>query len=363
MRIATIRVSILLAFCMGIGSQAQAAEQVDLAIGGDVPAYLTDSNLKPAVYDQITGNPIRLAAGGGSSQTAIDEKPTAEMAQDGRTSTHIRNIWIDLATRQTDVLGLEAFASERGLTVEDSMREILGSEGKTTKTFDCGTSLFSGFRFLYCLLRNLTDLSKVTSISGIPVFIDGGPHQVDMNWNEPYSFGHYNPDFLNWVDKFLIPAGRNDARFNQLTRGVYQTYLQSLARALYHSHEILFASPHKFEAFKAKYERAGSRYRARLQSGEVNESRFASNDIPRSIEAIRADYLRRLGARTDRENGDFLQESYRWLSDYLATEKNDDWYLANVAGGFWVRRSIDGTEPQVFGLLSKLMKAFDSHPR
>jgi len=33
--------------------------------------------------------------------------------------------------------------------------------------------------------------------------------------------------------------------------------------------------------------------------------------------------------------------------------------MANTAGGFWVRRSIDGTEAQIFQLLTKLLKTFD----
>ena len=37
----------------------------------------------------------------------------------------------------------------------------------------------------------------------------------------------------------------------------------------------------------------------------------------------------------------------------------DDWYLANTAGGFWVRRSIDGTDDQIFRLLTKLLQTFE----
>lgn len=400
---ATIRVVILLTFCVGYGSQARATERFALAIGNDAYSYppgreqqnnakndakavrmaLKNLNVEvlhgdllravpvgkptgsvgrdpiPAIYDQVVDDPVQLAAGGGSRQSVVDEKPAAGLAQERRTRALMRNVWIDLGTRQADITRLKTLARERGLTVEESIRETWKSEGKKSDTFDCGTSLFSGFRYLYCLLRNVMTLNKVASISGVSVFLGGGPHQDDLNWSEPYSFGYYNPEFLKWVDRFLIPEGRNDSRFNQLTQAVYETYIKSLARALYHSHEILFANTQEFEKFKTRYEIAGIKYRERLERKEVNESRFDNNVNLRSIEDIKADYLKRLGERIDPENGDFLQESYRWLADYLATEKNDDWYLANTAGGFWVRRSIDGTESQVFGLLRKLMKTFE----
>ena len=61
--------------------------------------------------------------------------------------------------------------------------------------------------------------------------------------------------------------------------------------------------------------------------------------------------------------GGQLNEDCRWLADYLANfqafQKGDDWYLANNAAGFWVRRSIDGTEAQVFGIVKKVLKTFE----
>ena len=63
------------------------------------------------------------------------------------------------------------------------------------------------------------------------------------------------------------------------------------------------------------------------------------------------------------EVGFDLGEDCRWLADYLATkhentfagEENDHyWYVAMTSGGWWVRRSIDGTEEQFFEILTQL---------
>lgn len=62
---------------------------------------------------------------------------------------------------------------------------------------------------------------------------------------------------------------------------------------------------------------------------------------------------------TDHDNFD-LQEEFRWLADYLATELGDDWYLSNTVGGFRVRCSIDVTEGQVLELVINLLQTFES---
>ena len=54
-----------------------------------------------------------------------------------------------------------------------------------------------------------------------------------------------------------------------------------------------------------------------------------------------------------------LLDDFSWLPDYLTTKKGDDWYLTITAGGFWVRRSIDGTEPQMFRMLTTLLQTFE----
>jgi hypothetical protein len=148
----------------------------------------------------------------------------------------------------------------------------------------------------------------------------------------------------------------DNARFNAVSQLVYKNYIGPVARALYHSHEILFADAEAYRAFEQHYKLVKIDY---LNNPPTNELRFNSDPI--SFEQIKSGYQtaleqgKPLGSGTEED----LQEKFRWLSDYLATARKDDWYLANTAGGFWVRRSIDGTEAQIFQLLTKLLKTFD----
>ena len=78
--------------------------------------------------------------------------------------------------------------------------------------------------------------------------------------------------------------------------------------------------------------------------------------VPKKFDDIKAGYQRAL------RNGSSSPEDeldVRWLADYLTLAHDDDWYLAETAGGFWVRRSIDGTEAQVFRLVKKLLATFE----
>lgn len=70
-------------------------------------------------------------------------------------------------------------------------------------------------------------------------------------------------------------------------------------------------------------------------------------------------YAARLQDSFNKDGGFYLQEEFRWLGDYLATEKGHGWYRGSTAGGFWVRRAIDGTDAQMFGLLRTLLQTFD----
>jgi hypothetical protein len=38
---------------------------------------------------------------------------------------------------------------------------------------------------------------------------------------------------------------------------------------------------------------------------------------------------------------------------------DEDWYLASASSGFWIRRSLVGTEAQIFGLVKKVLQRFE----
>ncbi|NEO99936.1 MAG: hypothetical protein F6K58_14895 [Symploca sp. SIO2E9] len=75
------------------------------------------------------------------------------------------------------------------------------------------------------------------------------------------------------------------------------------------------------------------------------------------LEAEQDAYLKHIENRTLPEF--YLQEQFRDLADGLGAQ-GYDWYAANSAAGFWLRRKIDGTEGEFFLLLEKLIKTYDS---
>jgi len=73
---------------------------------------------------------------------------------------------------------------------------------------------------------------------------------------------------------------------------------------------------------------------------------------------IRDEYSELL-ERQDGIPGLYFENKFFAVSDYLTNVMHDDWYMANTAGGFWVRRSIDGTEAQFFELVKKVLRTFE----
>jgi hypothetical protein len=223
--------------------------------------------------------------------------------------------------------------------------------------FDCKTYLDSGFRFLYCSIRSVVSFDKVQAISGLSIFRAGGPHDnKEINLNDPFRFGHYNPEFLDWMENRIIPD-RSDSWFKGVTQLVYNARIGPTARALYNTHEILYADPQRYAAFLSRYQTVKKDYLEKLRLRKVGLSMFESSQ-PAPLEDIKARYLKRI-AEKGSDIGFELGTDVDWLSDYLVNVKGDDLYLANTAGGFWVRRSIDGTEAQIFRLVTKLLQTFE----
>ncbi|MEM7670486.1 MAG: hypothetical protein AAF317_15335, partial [Pseudomonadota bacterium] len=268
-----------------------------------------------------------------------------------RAKEQIRFVWVDLGEKEVDARRLTAFAQD--YNIEPS--EVLPNPIRTQRDgFDCKTWLESGFRSLYCSVRNIVGFKKLEALSGIPIFLEGSPHTDELNFTDTGNFGRYNPEFLAWVDKYLFPEDLDGPHLAETARMVYDNKIGPVVRALYNSHQILFAEPAAYAAFEQDFEETAGIYK---MSG-ANERRFGSEVF--TLDEVIADYQDELatGAVTQCCQDD-LGERFRWLADYLATARDDDWYLANTAGGFWVRRTIDGTQGQIYQLLVKIIRRFD----
>lgn len=305
-----------------------------------------------------------------AQESATLAKQSAEAlrkAAHERALEQIRYVWSDLGAKQEQVARIREAGQQARLDsrqVEGMLARFLTVQADDK--FNCQTIIKSGFRSLYCSVRNVISFDKIQSISGLPIF-RSGPHKSEFNLSNPYEFGHYNPAFLDWMDTYLIPQGMdNQARLNKLSRMAYDTYVGSTVRLLYRTHEVLFASPEGFERFKQRY------VAERLRLGDEARGFGGLRSTPEPFGSIKTDYeqlLRKVNARRadypyGAAGGGFFEERFTWLADYAVAawannECCDTWFMTNAVAGFWVRRSIDGTEARMFQMVKKVLQTFE----
>lgn len=323
-----------------------------------------------------------------ASQTALSSTNTALTQSSGqlktteaaRTNELIGYVWADLAGTQREAERLVNKAAELNSKAKDlrlAPNALVKPAGVQADGFNCQTGLEVGFRYLYCSVRSVISFQKMAAVAAVPVFSPGGPHGREVRLDDQNKFGHYNPDFLDWLAAHIVPkASGGSALYQDMTARVYKAYIGPAARALYRTHEALFISPEAFQAQASRYalvkqKQIGERVGNAGSRGGIGS--FSTE--PTTFASVQADYQRRLqlpeaqrekDAFGSRSNGTFLEDRFLWLSDYLQAvfphdDSNDDWYMASAAAGFWVRRSIDGTEGRVFALVKTLLQAFDKN--
>ncbi|MBE9037577.1 ATP-binding protein [aff. Roholtiella sp. LEGE 12411] len=254
---------------------------------------------------------------------AVSQLKSAQSAERGQREEIIRSAWLGL--NRSDMTEPEKYQQ-------------------------CGTYLNVGLRSLYCDIKPFIDYEKLKIVSGLPIFRKG----YNLTFQSEYEFGYYNPEFVKWLQENIIYAENNEI-FRQQTQSFYDKKIRNTARASYRSYRILFATPEEFNTFIKFYQSAEKEYKERLYRREVNTLMFQDNY--ETFEAIKREYLKHLENKTLPDG--YIQEKFRWLSDYLSAVENIDWYAANTSGGFWTRRSIDGTNKEFFRLLTKLLETYD----
>ncbi|MBT9314560.1 hypothetical protein [Leptothoe spongobia] len=245
-----------------------------------------------------------------------------------------------------------------------------GDDGIEYGYVDCDTNLEYGLRALYCHIKPFVDYQKLTVKSGLPIFRQGPHTDAELSLRGEYAFGYYNPDFLTWIQEKVLVAP-NDRVLKYRFQSVYDSKIRLIARVFYQAHQTLFRTPEEFEAVKQDYEIVRDYYQEILEAdaGDRLSLRFAQETL--TVNEIKNNYLTRIQNRhvPASDVGFDLGEDCRWLADYLATkhentfegeENSHYWYVAITSGGWWVRRSIDGTEEQFFEILTQLLEIYDS---
>lgn len=181
-----------------------------------------------------------------------------------------------------------------------------------------GTYIEEGLRYNYGILKNIASVSILEKAIGEKIFLSG-PHQEELNYYSSNSFGYYNPDFWAKVNTVVEYSLKSDGIFKQLGKYVYDQHLQKEVE-LYHDSYLYL------KANKAFTEQLMKDYQKAMQDGD--------------------------------SAGAFIQESFRAYAD-TKEQLGEDWYVANTAPGFWIRRMIDGTAEQIFDLVKQVKENYD----
>lgn len=190
-----------------------------------------------------------------------------------------------------------------------------------------GTWLDVGFRSKYAMAKEYATLELVETAFGCPVFLRG-PHDGDVDFNSTTSFGYYNPVFISKL-RLSVESALKNPLFKKVAQGVYRKDLESMART--YRDTYLYMNKEKKE----------------------------------EVEALKTKYLAMIAGPHGTTEGS-LQEEFRYYdstNSYAkdAAELKDrkasiNEYEAFTAPAFWLRRSIDGTGPQLFELVDMVIK-------
>ncbi|MEY4768548.1 MAG: hypothetical protein RL637_1187 [Pseudomonadota bacterium] len=176
-----------------------------------------------------------------------------------------------------------------------------------------------GLRGFYCHLKSEISYSYLQNQLPFPIFLHGPHSRVALNLNSPSQFGYYNPKFVQWLANHAI-IGINNPQLQTRLKSFYQRYLQIQSRTYYLAYQFYWKNPTQFKQIKQQY---------------------------------------LLHIKQHNNAGNYLQESFRAFADDME-KQGYRWYEADVAAGFWLRRSIDHTDNLFFTVLQTLIATYDA---
>ena len=172
--------------------------------------------------------------------------------------------------------------------------------------------------------RDFYDIQHFEALAGINMFQSESPDITYVPFRySPSDFGHYNPEFIRWATKNLIP--KSDLSINGITAKYVYQHFSRFFRLLTESYLFLKSS--------GNYDEQAKTYINNLQSDNL------------TIDGL-----------------EYLEHYYsNHLTNYSIPSTSEVFspFKPSMAFGFWLRRNIDGTHKELFKGLSIIMKRFD----
>jgi hypothetical protein len=180
-----------------------------------------------------------------------------------------------------------------------------------------------GMRGFYCHVKKALNTAQLQGLAGVPIFLSGPHNDGVLNLDARFEFGHYNPEFVQWLKQHFLPETLS-AEFVENTYPAYNAYVQPLARTYHLVYRIL-----QREAAKTKQKQL--LYLKEMKEQTLSEFHTTYN------------YL------------NFAQQYPE-----LQTHARSDFEVASAVT-FWLRRMIDGTAPDFAAILTQLLSVYDSN--
>jgi hypothetical protein len=195
------------------------------------------------------------------------------------------------------------------------------------KTYNCSYPASQAVFKLYCILKQEGySYQYVRNLLPHPIYISG-PHSKNLATNNRSDFGHYNPEFLDWLETQIDEQLSNPTVVAQTQIGFDQN-LRSIVEMHYSLRTYLLTN------HKEKYDFAVSNYRNRVADGIEQDEKTATNTLTRDL--------------------------YKYVVDFnnSGTIQEPDPYSTLVGAFFWVRRDVDGTSEQWHRILRKILNSY-----
>ncbi|WP_246047668.1 hypothetical protein [Leptospira ilyithenensis] len=192
----------------------------------------------------------------------------------------------------------------------------------------------NGYSNYFCYLRSFASPKQISELLGIPIFISGPHEGGELVTNHSSRFGFYHPEFPIRLRSYFLPGKKNPG-FQKATQKIYDDYIRKTARAFFVVHR-------KLESNQDYFDKETNRY-----IDLVSEKRLDPYYLDKYDLFLVPDF-------TDAEEESDGSKFVSW--------EGDDIYpavLVRETVGFWIRRRIDGTEPQFYLGLTDLLKLYD----
>ncbi len=197
--------------------------------------------------------------------------------------------------------------------------ELLSNLPKTKytgKDFDYGLKA-GGIRVAYYYLATYLPYKTLYSLSPYPIYLSGPHSDTKLNLDSPQSFGHYNPEFLDWFYLRLKDVLNSDT-FVQNTKKPFKEYLGTKLLHYIEAYKLLEKNKNKVDKLRNNYKDYFTYW---------GKSDYATK-IDNSV----------LSNKIDKIPNKYEKDGY-----YI--------YNGHLAALFWFRRYEDGTDKKIYKIL------------